>query len=89
MASQRESSMGIDGYTAEGIPILIKQSENVGANVIDSFASVIGRQNVRNGIVVAFSFSDDIYRGIVRAKRNYRIDIKKVTVKELIARRPL
>jgi hypothetical protein len=89
MASQRESSMGIDGYTAEGTPILIKQSENVGANVIDSFASVIGRQNVRNGIVVAFSFSDDIYRGIVRAKRNYRIEIKKVSIKDLITRRPL
>ena len=88
-ASQKESNIGIDGYTAEGTPLLIKQSENVGANVIDSFASVIGRQNARNGIVVAFSFSDDIYRGIVRAKRNYRIEIKKVTVKELIARKQI
>ena len=88
-ASQKESNIGIDGYTAQGTPLLIKQSENVGANVIDSFASVIGRQNARNGIVVAFSFSDDIYRGIVRAKRNYRIEIKKVTIKELIARKPV
>ena len=88
-ASQRESNIGIDGYTVEGTPLLIKQSENVGANVIDSFASVIGRQNARNGIVVAFSFSDDIYRGIVRAKRNYRIEIKKVTVKELISRKQI
>ena len=83
------SHMGIDGFTAEGHPIKIVQSDTVDGNVIDSFASVIGRQNARNGIVVAFSFSDDIYRGIVRAKRNYRIDIKKVSVKELILGRPL
>lgn len=89
ISSQRESIMGIDGYTVEGIPLLIKQSDNIGANVIDSFASVIGRQNARNGIVVAFSFNDDIYRGIVRAKRDYRIEIKKVTVKELAARKPV
>ena len=50
--------MGIDGYTVEGIPLLIKQLDNVGANVIDSFTSVIGRQNARNGIVVAFSFNE-------------------------------
>ena len=86
---QSDAHMGIDGYTVEGIPLLIKQSDNVGANVIDSFASVIGRQNARNGIVVAFSFNDDIYRGIVRAKRDYRIEIKKVTVKELAARKPV
>jgi hypothetical protein len=89
ISSQRESTMGIDGHTGEGIPLLIKQSDNVGANVIDSFASVIGRQNARNGIVVAFSFNDDIYRGIVRAKRDYRIEIKKVTVKELTRRKPV
>ena len=89
ISSQRESTMGIDGYTVEGIPLLIKQSDNVGANVIDSFASVIGRQNARNGIVVAFSFNDDIYRGIVRAKRDYRIEIKKMTVKELTTRKPV
>ena len=88
-SSQRESNMGIDGYTADGTPLLIKQSDNVGANVIDSFASVIGRQNARNGIVVAFSFNDDIYRGIVRAKRDYRIEIKKMTVKELTTRKPV
>ena len=88
-SSPRDSRIGTDGYTAEGHPIKIMQSDNIGGNVIDNFASVIGRIKAKNGIVVAFSFSDDVYRGIVRAKRNYRIEIKKVTVKELIESRQI
>jgi hypothetical protein len=89
VASPREASMGIDGYTEEGYPILIKQSDNIAGNVIDGFASVIGKIKTSIGIVVAFSYSDDVYRGIVRAKRNYGIEIKKVTVKDLMHRKPL
>ena len=88
-ASLRDSRMGIDGYTAEGHPIQIKQLDNIGRNEIDTFASVMGRVKAKNGIVVAFSFSDDVYRGIVRARVNYRIEIKKVTVKELIDHRKI
>ena len=80
------SRMGIDGFTTEGHPIKIVQSDTVDGNVIDSFASLILRVKEKNGIVVAFSFSDNVYRGIVRAKRNYGIEIGKVTVKELIER---
>jgi len=87
-SSLRDSrARGIDAYTAEGHPIQIKQSDNIGRNVIDNFASVMGQIKAKNGIVVAFSFSDDVYRGIVRARRNYGIEIKKVTVKELIESR--
>jgi len=86
-SSLRDSRVGIDAYTAEGHPIQIKQSDNIDRNVIESFASVMGRIKAKNGIVVAFSFSDDVYRGIVRARINYGIEIRKVTVKELIERR--
>lgn len=85
--SMRDSRIGIDAYSAEGQPIKIMQSDNIGRNEIDSFASVMGRVKAKNGIVVAFSFSDDVYRGIVRARVNYGIEIKKVTVRELIERR--
>jgi len=84
VSSQRDVSMGIDGYTVEGHPIHIKQSDNVGRNVIESFATAMGRIKAKNGIIVAFSFGSDVYRGIVRAKLNYRVEIKTVTVKELI-----
>ena len=88
-SSLRDSRIGIDAYTAEGHPVQIKQSDNIGRNVIENFASLMGRIRAKNGIIVAFSFSDDVYRGIVRARINYRIEINKVTVKELIENKGL
>jgi hypothetical protein len=88
-SSLRDSRIGIDAYTAEGHPIQIRQSDNIGRNVIESFASVMGRIKAKNGIIIAFSFADDAIRGIVRARINYRVEIKKVTVKELIERREI
>ena len=86
-SSLRDARLGIDAYTAEGHPIQIKPSDNIGRNEIDTFASIMGRVKAKNGIVVAFSFRDDVYRGIVRARVNYGIEIQKVTVKELIESR--
>ena len=79
-----DSRIGIDAYTAEGYPVQIKHSDNIGRNTIEGFASVMGRIKAKNGVIVAFSFADDSIRGIVRARINYRVEIKKVTVKELI-----
>jgi len=88
-SSLRDSRIGIDAYTAEGNPIQIRQSDNIGRNVIENFASVMGRIKAKNGIIIAFSFADDSIRGIVRARINYRVEIKKVTVKDLIERREI
>ena len=88
-SSLRDSRIGIDAYTAEGHPIQIRQSDNIGRNVIENFASVMGRIKAKNGIIIAFSFADDAIRGIVRSRINYRVEIKKVTVKELIERREI
>jgi hypothetical protein len=85
-SSLRDARIGIDAYTAEGQPIQIKQLDNIGRNEIDTFASIMGQVKAKDGVVVAFSFSDDVYRGLVRARLNYWIEIKKVTVKELIDR---
>jgi hypothetical protein len=84
VSSVMDSRRGIDGYTGEGSPITIKQSDNVGKNVIDNFATVIGLTKAKSGIIVAFSFDKDAYAAIIRAKINYRIEIKMVTVKELL-----
>jgi len=84
VSSQKDSSMGIDGYTVEGYPIQVKQSENVGRNVIDSFASAMGRSRTRTGVIVAFSFDERTFEGVVRAKLHYGFEIKTVTVNELI-----
>jgi tRNA G10 N-methylase Trm11 len=55
--SQRKSAdMGIDGYTFEGNRIQVKQSDDVGRNVIDNFQTALRRANSKEGVVVAFSF---------------------------------
>ena len=88
-SSIRDSRIGIDAYTSEGHPIQIRQSDDIGRNVIENFASVMGRIKAKNGIIIAFSFADDAIRGIVRARITYRVEIKKVTIKELIERREI
>ncbi len=62
----------------------IKQLGDVSRNVIDSFASVIGRSRARTGVIVAFSFDQGTFEGTVRAKLHYGFEIKTVTVRELI-----
>jgi hypothetical protein len=86
-ASGTDSRIGIDACTAEGHPIQIRQSDNIGINEIENFASLMGRIKAKNGVIIAFSFADDAIRGIVRARVNYGVEIKKITVKELIERR--
>jgi hypothetical protein len=86
-ASVRDSGMGIDGYTSQGNPLHIEQADNVDRNVIERFAGAMGRIKAMNGTIVAFSFSDDAYRGITRARLNYRTEIRMVTVKELTERK--
>jgi hypothetical protein len=59
-ASMRKSGdMGIDGYSPTvlgGHPIQVKQSENVGRNVVDNFETAIRRINKKKGYIVAYSF---------------------------------
>jgi RNA polymerase subunit RPABC4/transcription elongation factor Spt4 len=83
-SSSRDSSIGIDGYTTEGHPISIKQSDGVGRDVIDKFASAIGQSRAKNGILIAYSFGNDAYTAKVKAKLNYGLEIQLVTLKELI-----
>ncbi len=89
--SLRDSRLGIDGYTMEGRPISIKQSDGVGRDVIEKFASAMGQSRAKNGIIVAYSFGNDAYTGTVKAKLNYGLEIQMVTVKDLIEsrKRPL
>ena len=86
-SSQKDSYLGIDAFTMEGYPIQIRQEDDVGKRVIDSFAAAMGRSKARNGTIVAFSFGKDAFEGLMKAKLNYRLEIKTVTVRELLASR--
>jgi hypothetical protein len=83
-ASSRDASLGIDGYTSSGQPLLIKQTDNVGMTVIDTFAAALARSRARGGVIVAYSYGGDAVRGKVRAQMNYKLTIETLTVQDLI-----
>jgi hypothetical protein len=84
-SSQKDSYLGIDAYTAEGYPVQIRQDNDVGKRAIDSFAAAMARNKARTGTIVAFGFGNDAPEGVMKARLNYRLEIKTVTVKELLA----
>jgi len=84
VSPRKSSDMGIDGYNIEGTPIQVKQSDDVGRNVIDNFETAIKRVNKKKGIVIAFSFGKGAYEEVARAKLKEELDIRLITLKELL-----
>ena len=85
-SSALDSRKGIDGFTGANVPILIKQSDNIGKLQVQNFMNAIIQLRARNGIIVAFGFDTEAQAAASSAKMN-RIEIKLVTVKELIERK--
>jgi adenine specific DNA methylase Mod len=84
VSARKSSDMGIDGYTFEGTPIQVKQSDDIGRNVIDNIETAIRRRKASKGVIVAFSFGKGAYEEIARAQLHDKIEIKALTVKELL-----
>ena len=85
---ERVGDKGIDGFTNDGTPIQIKQSERIGRNVIDNFQTALRRyypsnKKVMKGIIVAFSFTKGAYEEITRAKDEDNLDVQLITADEL------
>jgi DNA modification methylase len=76
--------MGIDGWTLDSRPIQVKQSENIGRNVIDNFETALTRANKKNGIIVALSFGKGAYEEVARARLEQGLDIELKTVKDIL-----
>jgi hypothetical protein len=68
---------GICGYTLEGDPVQVKQSDDVGRNVVDNFETATRRRNAKKGLIVAFSFDKGASREIARAKLHDNKEIKE------------
>jgi DNA modification methylase len=85
VSSKKSSDMGIDGYTFEGYPVQVKQSDDIGRNVIDNFETAMRRIGAENGIIVAYSFGRGSYEEVARAKIHDSFNIRLMTVKQLIA----
>ena len=87
-SSVLESRKGIDGFTGDHVPLAIKQSDNIGRLQVDSFINALVQAKARQGAMVAFNFDTDARAAVTRARMN-RMDIKLVTVKELIDRKDM
>lgn len=83
---RKSGDMGIDGWTfMMHDPIQIKQSENIGRNVIDNFETAIRRDKKQRGFVIAFSFGRGAHEEVARVKQE-GLEIHLVTVDDLLSR---
>ena len=80
----KTGDMGIDGYYLDGTPIQVKQSEDVGRNVIDNFETAIQRKARKKGIIVAFSFGKGAYEEVARAKEQQGLEITLKKVQDIL-----
>ncbi|MBA7493146.1 hypothetical protein ES702_03701 [subsurface metagenome] len=81
---KKVGDMGIDGFTfMNRNPIQIKQSENVGRNVVDNFETAMQRIKKDEGYIVAFSFGKGAYEEVARVKQD-GLFIKLLTVDKLL-----
>jgi len=84
---KKSNDLGIDGYTPAitgGYPIQVKQSWDVGRNVVDNFETALRRAGKKKGYIVAFSFGKGAYEEAARAKNEEELEIILRTVEELL-----
>jgi site-specific DNA-methyltransferase (adenine-specific) len=99
--NKKGGDRGIDGKTANGVPVQVKRSDNVGVNVVKNF-SVSAKQfdktvfeknqSIQNpiGYIIAFSFGRGAVEEVARLKLQENIIIELVTVDKIvpIAKKP-
>jgi hypothetical protein len=84
VSPKKVGDMGIDGYYLDGSPIQVKQSEDIGRNVIDNIETAMQRIGKRKGAIVAFSFGKGAYEEVARAKLEQGLEITLKTVSEIL-----
>lgn len=99
--TKQRGDLGLDGRTQDGTPIQVKQSENIGRNVIDNLKSAAERydksryqENIKNqkpvAYLIAFSFGKGAVAEVARLKLEQGIEIVLKTVGDIVplAKRP-
>jgi len=82
--SKKVGDMGIDGFTFMlRDPIQVKQSENIGRNVIDNFETAMQRIKKNKGYIIAFSFGKGAYEEVARVKQD-GLFIELLTIDKLL-----
>ncbi|MDQ1266406.1 MAG: hypothetical protein QG635_1558 [Bacteroidota bacterium] len=99
--AKKGGDKGIDGKTRDGTPIQVKQSENIGVNIVKNFIvsaeqydQLRFEKNRKLGLpigyIVAFSFGKGAIQETARLQNDNNVIIKLLTVDEIvpIAKRP-
>jgi DNA modification methylase len=91
---KKVGDMGLDGYYPRSIlteeaGIQVKQSDDVGRNVVDNFETALKRAGYKKGFIVAFSFSKGAREEVARIKNKKELDIKLITIKELLEKKKI
>jgi DNA modification methylase len=81
---KKVGDLGIDGWLANGEPVQIKQSNNIGRNIVDNFETAIRRQGKKTGMIIALSFGRGANEEVARAKQEEGLEIRLRTVKDLL-----
>lgn len=75
---------GIDGWVELDVPLQVKQSNDVGRNVVDNFETAIRRMGKKKGVIVAFSFGSGANEEVARVHNEEGLEIKLKTVEEIL-----
>lgn len=82
---RKTGDFGIDGWVELDVPVQVKQSSDVGRNVVDNFETAIQRAGKDRGVIVAFSFGSGAYEEAARAKNEMNLEIRLKTVEEILS----
>ena len=73
-----------DMFAGHWYPIQVKQQDRAGRPDIDKFETAMRREKRVRGYFVAFGFSDDAIKEMKRANKEDGLDIRPITVSELL-----
>ncbi|MDR1652935.1 MAG: hypothetical protein LBS01_04685 [Prevotellaceae bacterium] len=93
--NKKGGDSGVDGKTANGTPVQVKRSDNIGVNVVKNFSVSAKQYNKmlfeKNqaekrpaGYIIAFSFGKGAIQEIARLKLEENIIIEPVTVDKIV-----
>jgi hypothetical protein len=81
-----DPASGVDGYTAGGQPLLIKESDNVSLAEVEGFVVTLMKTGVQRGVIVAFDYGKDAGEGKMKAQ-DQGIELEMLTVYQLLNKR--
>jgi len=81
-----DPSLGVNGFTEGGQPLLIIQSDHVGLGQVQDFLKLLIAGGTQRGTVVAFNFDSDTLEAKVDAM-DHEIDLQLLRVSEIANKR--